>query len=376
MIKLSYKFNTNRLESLYQSHGVEINRQAVHEDYLDQKEKLMKLESYSRKEIPKSSRKIINPIMKSKNVNLRLQYDKYFVCKPGQKYPEYLKLVMQTNNQVPANPENKEKSPNQEVLNSGPSQFSKRALSFAPQENDSPEKAFNFIKPLQLSKLESKFNISIPKVEEFKPVIIDTFAPNTTRTISNEPIINPLGKSMVLPRSCKSISKAKSKNNLLRQNIFTERVHNQESSTEEEDKLLEGTSEIIPLDLKNFSAQDNPHLSKKPSLAPLEKIAKTLEENRKNYKRPIRDRNLQFDGKPLNILEYKIIGGENTPKKKSNRKIMSIKRNPGDFTPQSQNNITPSTFLQSGPAKLTIKIPTKPLEKNFLPHIRSKSIAQ
>ena len=373
MIKLSYKLNTNRLEALYQSHGVEVNRQAVHEDYLESKELLSKAEIYSRKEIPKSNRKIINPVIKNKNVNLRLQYDKYFVCKPGQKYPEYLKIVMQTDNQTLPKTESKEKLEKQEALNNTPTNISpKRTKSFAPQQSESPEKIYNFVKPLPLSRADPKFNIPISKIADIGPIIIDTFVPSSTRTIANnDTFLNPLGKSMALPRTCKSISKSTSKKYPLR-GLFTERLNHLENNNEEdEDKLLDGTSEIIPMDLKNVLNQDIGFGNRKANLEPME-LTKTLEKNRKNYNKTIRDRNILLGENLHNMLNLK--GLDNTPKIRSNRKIMLAKRMPGENTPQSQNNMTPSTFLQSEPVKLSIKLPIKPKEKTYLPHIRSKSI--
>jgi len=250
MVQLSYKLNVELLENLYQAHGVEVSRQAVHQDYMNNKEQLSKAEStQARKDVSTGPKQFVKASKKPKNVNIRLQYDRYFVCKPGQKHPEYLKVMFN----------NKKKTENSETKNET-LLVSKRRSSSLEGVVDLPaeQQNFNFVKhpPSSMKKVPSQLYMTQSRSEETRENTTNEGSIFTT-TLRTRPaeeevyIPTPKKATKVHPKSTRSVSfiPAGSLDSIYSEN---EQIEIKEEDHEEE--LLVNTSEMIPLDLQNVRA--------------------------------------------------------------------------------------------------------------------------
>ena len=246
MVQLSYKLNIDLLENLYQAHGVEVSRQATHQDYITRKEQLLKIETTTdRKDVLAGPKQFVKPSKKAKNVNVRLQYDRYFVCKPGQKHPEYLKVVF--------NPKTEASSSNaSNVLPSdGLATTKRRSSSVEDQEN--LEQNLNFVKPSSLKKVPSGLFMNKYKSDETREYPTNEGSLSTLRGIQpleTDEIIPTKAsgeKIKVFPKSCRSVSFIPTGS---LDSIYSENEIKEEDQ-DNEGELLANTSEMIPLDFQN-----------------------------------------------------------------------------------------------------------------------------
>ena len=255
MVQLSYKLNIDLLENLYKANGVEVNRQMSHQDYIHRKEQLFKIETTTdRKDVLEKPKQFVKPSKKAKNVNVRLQYDKYFVCKPGQKHPEYLKVVF--------NPKTETSTTNAATNASNvlPSDvlLSTKRRSLSQEDQENLEQNLNFVKPSSLKKVPSGLFMGKYKSDETREYTTNEGSLSTLRgvqPIDTDEIIPTKAsgeKIRVFPKSCRSVSfiPTGSLDSIYSENEQQNEIKEEEDQDNEEE-LLANTSEMIPLDLQN-----------------------------------------------------------------------------------------------------------------------------